>query len=277
MIIIYLVENIVNCKKYIGQTSKTLNRRRSNHFAEAKMKRCKSAFYNALRKYDRESFSWKIIKDDISDNDADYYERFYIREYNSLVPNGYNIESGGCLHKKLSEETKKKISIANKGKLTGRRHSEESKKRMSLSKTGVKRSPFSDEWKTNIGLGQSGEKHHMWGKKHSEETLKKISNSLSGEKHPLFGVECSDDRKINISKGHAKSNLSKVNSTGFKGVCWNKKNKKWTASINENENGNRKYLGSFKDKVEAAKAYDNALTDKFGKDNCVTNKDLGLY
>jgi len=40
----------------------------------------------------------------------------------------------------------------------------------------------------------------------------------------------------------------------FTGVCWNKKDKKWTAAIQKD--GKQKYLGSFDDEEEAAHKYD---------------------
>lgn len=45
--------------------------------------------------------------------------------------------------------------------------------------------------------------------------------------------------------------LSKNNTSGIKGVCWNKESNKWTAQIN-NENGIRIHLGYFDTKEEAA-------------------------
>ena len=70
--------------------------------------------------------------------------------------------------KKLSEETKKKISKANSGKnhpMYGKHHSEESKKKMS-----------ENRW------DNFGENNPMYGKHHSEETKKKISKAQSGKK-----------------------------------------------------------------------------------------------
>ena len=62
------------------------------------------------------------------------------------------------LGKKLSEETKKKIGLANKGNTgrLGKKHSEESKKKMSLARTGNK---HSEETKKKLSLTQIGNKH----------------------------------------------------------------------------------------------------------------------
>ena len=53
--------------------------------------------------------------------------------------------------------------------------SNESRKNLSIAKTGVKRKPFSDEWKQNISLSSIGPKNSFYGKKHSKETLRKQS------------------------------------------------------------------------------------------------------
>ena len=50
--------------------------------------------------------------------------------------------------------------------------------------------------------------------------------------------------------------LNKNNSSGIRGVHWRKKDKKWRAQIRIN---NKKvYLGDFKNKIDAAKAYNKA-------------------
>ena len=53
----------------------------------------------------------------------------------------------------------------------------------------------------------------------------------------------------------------KGNSSGYKGVGWDKSQRKWKAGIRSN--GKSKYLGSYNDPVLAAKAYDRAARELF--------------
>jgi len=73
-----------------------------------------------------------------------------------------------------------------------------------------------------------------------------------------------DNRKKNLRKATASQNncnrsKPKNNTSGYKGVTWRERLKKWEASININKK--YYYLGAFKDKEEAAKAY-NKLAKK---------------
>lgn len=66
----------------------------------------------AMVKYGFDCFKFEILKDNIqSKEELDILERYYIKEYQSLVSEqGYNVELGGNSVGKHSEETKKKIS-----------------------------------------------------------------------------------------------------------------------------------------------------------------------
>lgn len=66
--------------------------------------------------------------------------------------------------------------------------------------------------------------------------------------------------------------LMKNNTSGFVGVHWNKFKNKWVAQI---FNRIEIYLGSFSNKIDAAKEYDKKAVELFGE-NATTNKKLGL-
>lgn len=77
-----------------------------------------------------------------------------------------------------------------------------------------------------------------------------------------------DNRKENLRIcTHAQNQMNRGipsnNKSGFKGVCWHKNMKKWVAYIKvNNKNIN---IGSFNDKIEAAKAYNVAAIKYHGE------------
>ena len=82
------------------------------------------------------------------------------------------------LGKHPSEESRKKMSEAHKGKpswMKDKHHTEETRKKMSQATKG---------------------KHH------SEETRKKISDALNGENHPMFGKHHSAETRKKMSEVH---------------------------------------------------------------------------
>ena len=134
-----------NNKSYIGQTIRSLRERKSEHLGAARSG-CNLIFYKAIRKYGKENIEWSIIEDNISHiNKLNWSEEFYIAYYDTLIPDGYNLKSGG-LNNIPSEQTKQKISEGNKDK----KRTEEQCRNISKGKTGIKRPKFSAEWCKNM-------------------------------------------------------------------------------------------------------------------------------
>ena len=97
---IYLVENIINKKKYVGYTKNDLEWRKKNHYK--RIKNPTTHFHRALRKYGKENFIWKVIDKtlDISK------ENYYITRYNTITE-GYNMTQGGFGGDTISMKTDK--------------------------------------------------------------------------------------------------------------------------------------------------------------------------
>lgn len=115
---IYKITNLTNGKMYIGQ-AKDIEKRWSKHKYSSQKEN--QVLYRAIRKYGIENFEFEIIQEcDIKE--LDNLEIYYIQYYNTYIhsenSNGYNMTIGGDATRgnKLSEETKLKISKANKGR-----------------------------------------------------------------------------------------------------------------------------------------------------------------
>lgn len=115
---IYKITNNTNGKCYIGETMKSNPETRWN---EHKRKIEKGigcpALQDAIRKYGVENFSFQVLII-CFDEDRYHYEKQYIKKYNSIAPNGYNLtsggEGGGFYGKTHSDETRIRITNTSK-------------------------------------------------------------------------------------------------------------------------------------------------------------------
>jgi len=170
-----MIKNKINNKYYIGQTIELdVNTRWRKHKRNINMT-TGSALYPAFKKYGLENFEFKIICI-CFDEACDDFEIYYISKFNSIAPNGYNLESGGKKNKIFHPDTCKKISMA----LSGKKHSEEKRLKNSISHRGK-----------------------IW----TEEQKRKMSESRKGKKFNL-----SDEQRLKRSerlKGHFTSDLTR--------------------------------------------------------------------
>lgn len=127
---IYCHINKINNKRYVGLTSRNPPSKRWGHNG-IYYKQC-TCFYNAIQEYGWDNFEHIILKENLTIEEAVYFERYYIKLYNTISPNGYNLTSGGEIKKEISKETRKRMSE----KRLGHKNSEETRKKMSESKKG---------------------------------------------------------------------------------------------------------------------------------------------
>lgn len=232
---IYKTTNLINGKIYIGQHKYGKNDKRYIGGGTLLKK--------SIEKYGKNNFKCEIIEELDSLKELNEREIYWISFYNSTDKNiGYNIERGGNLgptsdstkkklskalsgknnpmygktsplkDKKLSEESKKKISES----LKGFKHTEETKKKMSKSHKGI---IFSEEHRKKLSEINKGENNYWYNKvgprkgiilskevkekiskahqnkKLSEDHKRNISKSITGEKNPMFGKKHSEESK----------------------------------------------------------------------------------
>lgn len=70
-------------------------------------------------------------------------------------------------------------------------------------------------------------------------------------------------RKCTKQQNNMNMRSNKNTSSIYKGVSWGKRDKRWTAQITINKKCI--HIGSFKDEIEAAKAYDKKAVELFGE------------
>lgn len=133
--VVYIHQNKINGKRYIGITNNTSKRWYGNG---KKYENC-PVFYSAIKKYSWENFYHVVIVSGLSLEEANLLEQFYIKEYKTCDrKHGYNMQPGGhfvptMLGKCHSEEAKRKMSESHKGK----KISEKQKKQHSEYMTGL--------------------------------------------------------------------------------------------------------------------------------------------
>jgi len=211
---IYKIRNIVNGKVYIGSTVNFRKRFSLHKLLLTRNKHHSKHLQNAWNKDGEENFIFEIIEE-IEPNKEKLLEREQCW-IDSLTPE-YNISNvaGSCLGVKRSDETKKKISEANKKKKTYPPWNK-----------GLK-NIFSEEVRKKMSDAAKLRPPTMKGKLHSEETRLKISKSrigiTAGENNPKAKLTWEIVRqirekyklgftKISISRdiGISASNIEKI-------------------------------------------------------------------
>ena len=142
---IYCYQNIVNGKKYIGQSTDLI--RRHQDFWENK-RYSGTAFQNAIKKYGKEKFQYTILTH-CKPEELNFFERFYIaRLKTNNKKYGYNSTSGGDSQYRRTEEANK--------------HSMES---------------WTSERKKKQSDLQTGKKNNFYGHSHDERVKRLVADN----------------------------------------------------------------------------------------------------
>ncbi len=159
---IYLTTCLVNGKKYIGQS---INQRNKNTYLGSGI-----GFKCALRKYGKDNFKKTIMVDNVSClNELNKLEREFIRKHDCLSPSGYNLDLGGTNKGRMSEATKAKM-IKSK---TGKKYTEKQRIANSESHKGLKLSDETKKKIGDANRGKpSWNKGKKMPKGHSEKMRK---------------------------------------------------------------------------------------------------------
>lgn len=142
-----------NGKRYVGQTIR-LNKRIIQHKQGATNPNLTSyncAFHRAIRKYGYDNFALEILEENIPRSELNDREKYWIKEMDSFGENGYNMTEGGDgnLGRIWSDEQRKRMSQLNKGRNKGIPLSEETKRKIGEANKG-KSHPRSEETRRKI-------------------------------------------------------------------------------------------------------------------------------
>lgn len=205
---IYVIENLIDGKMYVGKTTR-LGKREKEHASAAT--RCR-LLEKAVRKYGWENFDFCIIECCPSVDEMNNRECFWIEALDTLVPGGYNLTKGGEGGGVPSEETRERMSASAKIKIFTSAHRRNIGDAVRGEKNGNygipvvgehrrklseahKKENLSSETRLRMSLGHKG-------KKLTEEHKYKISLATKGKNNPRYGVKLSEEikRKIGNSR-----------------------------------------------------------------------------
>jgi len=192
---IYKATNKQNGKVYIGQTTKTLEKRKMAHLARSKFG-SHYYFHNAIRKYGIDGFEWEILYDEIENSqEADRLEIEAINRFESTINSkGYNLSTGGgggdtFTNNPKKEEIREKLRKIN----TGKKRSIETKRKMSeklLGNTHTLGRHLTEEHKNKISEHSDHHSPPIAGRKfedfYGNERAKEIKQKISAASRGRF-------------------------------------------------------------------------------------------
>ena len=214
---IYLITDTTNGKQYVGQHHYDKEELDSNYHGSGHI-------IKMIYKKRPHTLKEVYLKTCYTQEELDEWEKYFIFLYDTLWPNGYNLQEGGnggvpCEEtrrkmgeskKNMSEEVRKKISESLKGKtlseevrnkisesLKGKQFSEETRRKLSDANKGK---TLSEEVRKKMSDAKKGKPAPNKGIPMSEEARKKMSDAKKGKPAPNKGIPMSEEQKKKLSK-----------------------------------------------------------------------------
>lgn len=238
---IYKIESKKKPNRYYIGSGINIYRRKRDHFNQLnENKHCNKKLQNHFNKYGKDDLRFSVLII-CEKNELLSFEQYFIDAYNPFFNicrkagsrlgvkqitvwnkgrrNIYTPESiqkmkeaakkrEKIFGRKLSKQTKDKISIAHKGM----KYPPEARRNMALSHTGLKKSDITRQKIRSSAQKfapvrselMKGERNHFYGKKHSQETKLRISQAnkekMSGESNPFYGRKHTLETKERMRK-----------------------------------------------------------------------------
>lgn len=212
---IYKIINKINNKVYVGQSISPKHRWQAH---KRSVNKPIQVIHHALIKYGIDNFAYEIIACCFGFDAANEAETTIVKQEKSLVPNGYNVSNGGFNAPK-TEEWKKKVIATRKAK-DNYKHSEDTKRKIALANAGKNyhgplklghniRNTGKTRFKPNQVFPNTGSK--MPGHVKQKLLEANIGRILSEEHREKL----SKVRKGKVHSGSFKAGISSHNKTNF--------------------------------------------------------------
>lgn len=174
MHLVYLITNIINNKQYVGYTKFSAKTRLNHHIKSAKAN-SDLLLHRAMRKHGFDKFKTEVLENNISDENVENREIFWIAKLDTFVginSNGYNMTRGGdgLIGYHHTSEVKQKISnslLGEKNPFFGRKHSAKTIETIRQKNTGKE---ISQQARQKLSLIHKGRKQSL---EHIEKTRQK--------------------------------------------------------------------------------------------------------
>ena len=184
---VYLTTNLIDGKQYVGDhSSDNLDHSKTkNYLGSGKY------IQRAVKLHSKENFKRDILEFFETKQEVFDAQAKFINEYNTLVPNGYNISPMGGMQvfEGCSVETAKQISVTKKSQHLVM--PEEQKLKISKAKKGKvpwnKLVKMSKEFCENVSKRLTGKPSNMSGKKHRPESIEKLKKTLKNKRDETKG------------------------------------------------------------------------------------------
>jgi group I intron endonuclease len=224
--LVYLITNQINQKRYVGITSRSIAERFEEHCNQIESKKTKkSAIHEAIVKHGRENFTIEQIDSAQTTEELYQKEKYWIEKLGTYKTE-YNLTLGGdgSLGRVLSEETKNKIRektkqrmqspeqrqhLAEKTKQYFEHHPEEREKRR-IAQTGYVPSKETCEKISRANKGKT----RIW----SDEAKRRFAESFKNRDPMVISEKCKElnrqrflsDNPMQSPENRRKVGLSKI-------------------------------------------------------------------
>lgn len=174
---IYCIRHRLSGKRYIGQST-NIKRRFAVHCGQSR--KGASAIADAILAFGASEFEFFVVE--VCSRDLlNERETYWIAEFGSMVPTGYNLNSGGKAPTSIAIETREKMAIAKRGTKrsasTRAKHSRTFKERVNT-----------PEWRQKLSVAR---RRYV----QSQETIQKRAAAQVGKVVTL-------EQRINVARAH---------------------------------------------------------------------------